>query len=159
VPSIWLKRQCLEGDFHGKVKNNALSIKNGRATPKRYKLYSTNLYTVWCLYQFKHFLYELYSTVTYVNSYKSDGMNSKKYLSEKVEVSPLAPGIKDSLDKCTKKKRYSLKNDSIKSPTCTFLYQKILATIHKSGLYDFTCMAYSQPLLAIPCSPISVRPY
>ena len=36
VPSIWLKRQCLEGHFHGKVKNNALSIKNGRATPKRY---------------------------------------------------------------------------------------------------------------------------
>jgi hypothetical protein len=39
VPSIWLKRQCLEGYFHGKVKNNALSIalsiKNGRATPKR----------------------------------------------------------------------------------------------------------------------------
>jgi hypothetical protein len=31
-----LKRQCLEGYFHGKVKNNALSIKNGRATPKRY---------------------------------------------------------------------------------------------------------------------------
>jgi hypothetical protein len=25
----------LEGYFHGKVKNNALSIKNGRATPKR----------------------------------------------------------------------------------------------------------------------------
>jgi hypothetical protein len=36
VPSIWLKPQCLEGYFHGKVKNNALSIKNGRATPKRY---------------------------------------------------------------------------------------------------------------------------
>jgi hypothetical protein len=30
-----LKHQCLEGYFHGKVKNNALSIKNGRATPKR----------------------------------------------------------------------------------------------------------------------------
>jgi hypothetical protein len=26
----------LEGYFHVKVKNNALSIKNGRATPKRY---------------------------------------------------------------------------------------------------------------------------
>ena len=36
--SIWLKRQCLEGYFHGKVKNNALSIKNGRATPKRYAI-------------------------------------------------------------------------------------------------------------------------
>ncbi len=35
MPSIWLKRQFLEGYFHGKVKNNALSIKNGRATPKR----------------------------------------------------------------------------------------------------------------------------
>jgi hypothetical protein len=39
VPSIWLKRQCLEGYFHGKVKNNALSIKNGRATPKRSSVY------------------------------------------------------------------------------------------------------------------------
>ena len=37
MPSIWLKRQCLEGYFHGKVKNNALSITNGRATPKRSK--------------------------------------------------------------------------------------------------------------------------
>jgi hypothetical protein len=36
VPSIWLKRRCWEGDFHGKVKNNALSIKNECATPKRY---------------------------------------------------------------------------------------------------------------------------
>jgi len=36
VPSIWLTRQCLEGYFNGKVKNNALSIRNGRATPKRY---------------------------------------------------------------------------------------------------------------------------
>jgi len=34
----------------------------------------------------------------------------------------------------------------MKSPTCTILYQKILATIHKSGLYDFIEMAYSQPL-------------
>jgi hypothetical protein len=33
-----LKRQCLEGYFHGKVKNNALSIRNGRATPKRYHI-------------------------------------------------------------------------------------------------------------------------
>ena len=31
-----------------------------------YKLYSTNSYTVWFLYQFIHFLYKLYST----NSYK-----------------------------------------------------------------------------------------
>ena len=31
VPSIWLKHQCVEGYFHGKVKNNALSIKNGHA--------------------------------------------------------------------------------------------------------------------------------
>jgi hypothetical protein len=29
----------LEGYFHGKVKNNALSIKNGRATPKRYSMW------------------------------------------------------------------------------------------------------------------------
>jgi hypothetical protein len=36
VPSIWLKRQCLKGYFHGKVKNNPLCIKIGRATPKRY---------------------------------------------------------------------------------------------------------------------------
>ena len=35
VPSMWLKHQCFEGYFNGKVKNNALSIKNGRATPKR----------------------------------------------------------------------------------------------------------------------------
>ncbi len=37
VPSIWLKRQCLEGYFHGKVKNSALSIKNGRTTPTQYR--------------------------------------------------------------------------------------------------------------------------
>jgi hypothetical protein len=36
VPSIWLKRQCLEGYFNGKVKTNALSINNECATPKRY---------------------------------------------------------------------------------------------------------------------------
>ncbi len=35
VPSIWLKRQCWEGYFNGKVKNNAVSIKNGRITPKQ----------------------------------------------------------------------------------------------------------------------------
>ncbi len=63
-----------------------------------------------------------------------------------MEVAPLAPGITESVDKCMKKKRYNLKSDSMKSPTCTILYQKILATIHKSGLYDLTCMAYSQPL-------------
>jgi len=85
-------------------------------------------------------------SATYVNSYKSDGMNSKKYISlEKMEVTPLAPGITESVDNCTKKKRYSLKSDSMKSPTCTILYQTILATIHKSGLYDLTPMAYSQP--------------
>ena len=32
-----VERQCLEGYFNGKVKNNALSIKNGRAIPKRYR--------------------------------------------------------------------------------------------------------------------------
>jgi hypothetical protein len=41
-----------------------------------YKLFSTNSYTVWFLYQFIH--HTNYSTATYVNSYKSDGMNSKK---------------------------------------------------------------------------------
>ncbi len=34
----------------------------------------------------------------------------------------------------------------MKSPTCKILYQTILATIHKSGLYDFIQVAYSQPL-------------
>ena len=33
----------------------------------------------------------------------------------------------------------------MKSPTCTILYELILATIRKSGLYDFIRMAYSQP--------------
>ena len=33
-----------------------------------------------------------------------------------------------------RKKRYSIKSDSMKSPTCTILYQTILATIHKSGI-------------------------
>ena len=33
----------------------------------------------------------------------------------------------------------------MKSPTCTIFYEKILATIHKSGLYDFIRMAYSTP--------------
>jgi len=50
-----------------------------------------------------------------VNSNKSNGMNSKKYISlEKMEVTPLAPGITESVDKCTKKKGYSLKSDSMK---------------------------------------------
>jgi hypothetical protein len=41
---------------------------------------------------------------TYVNSYKSDGMNSKKCRSlEKIEVTPLAPGMTESVDKCMKK--------------------------------------------------------
>jgi len=45
-------------------------------------------------------------SMTYVNSYKSDGMNSKKYISlKKMEVAPLAPGITESVDECTKKKR------------------------------------------------------
>jgi len=33
--------------------------------------------------------------------------------------------------------------------TCKIMYEKILDTIHKSGLYDFICVAYSQPLFAI----------
>jgi hypothetical protein len=41
-------------------------------------------------------------SATYVNSYKSVGWNSKKYPSEKQEVPPLAPGMKESVDKCTK---------------------------------------------------------
>jgi hypothetical protein len=36
----------------------------------------------------------------------------------------------------------------MKSPTCTIMYQTILATIRKSGLYDFIRVAYSQPLTA-----------
>jgi len=59
-----------------------------------------------------------------------------------MEVTPLALGIMESVDICTKKTRYSLKSDSMKSPTCTILYEKLLATIHKSGLYDLTPMAY-----------------
>jgi hypothetical protein len=35
----------------------------------------------------------------------------------------------------------------MKLPTCTILYEKIIATIHKSGLYSFTRVAYSQPLI------------
>jgi len=31
------------------------------------------------------------------------GLKSKKYLSGKMEVPPLAPGIKESVDTCTKK--------------------------------------------------------
>ena len=34
----------------------------------------------------------------------------------------------------------------MKWPTCTIMYEKILATIRKSGLYDFIRTAYSQPL-------------
>ena len=30
--------------------------------------------------------------------------------------------------------RYSLKSDSMKSPTCTIMYENILATIRKSGI-------------------------
>ena len=42
-------------------------------------------------------------SVTYVNSYKSDGMNSKKYISlEKMEVTPLAPGITEKRDTVSK---------------------------------------------------------
>jgi hypothetical protein len=39
-----LKRRCWEGDFHGKVKNNALSIKNECATPKRYIIFRLGSY-------------------------------------------------------------------------------------------------------------------
>ena len=39
--------------------------------------------------------------------------------SEKMEVPPQAPGMKESVDKCTEKKRYS---DSMKLPTCTIMY-------------------------------------
>jgi hypothetical protein len=35
VPSAWSGGQCLGVHFCGKVKKNASSIKNGRATPKR----------------------------------------------------------------------------------------------------------------------------
>ena len=38
-----------------------------------------------------------------MNSYKSVGWNSKKKTSEKMEVPSLAPGMKESVDKCTKK--------------------------------------------------------
>jgi len=41
---------------------------------------------------------------TYMNSYKRVGWNSKKNPSlKKMKVPPLAPGIKESVDKCTKK--------------------------------------------------------
>ncbi len=54
-------------------------------------------------------------SATYVNSYKINGMNSEKYVSlEKMEVTPLAQGITESVDKCMKKRRYSLKSDSMK---------------------------------------------
>ena len=76
---------------------------------------------------------------------------------KKLKVPPLAPGIKESVDKCTKKKRYSIKSDSMKSPTYTILYQTILATIHKSGLYDFIRFAYSQPRKIIDSSTIQVH--
>jgi hypothetical protein len=39
VPSAWSGGQCLGVHFYGKVKKNASSIKNGRATPKRYFTY------------------------------------------------------------------------------------------------------------------------
>ena len=32
--------------------------------------------------------------------------------------------MKESVDKCTKKQRYSLKSDSMKSPICTILQDK-----------------------------------
>jgi len=41
-----------------------------------------------------------------MNSYKSIGWNSKKKnKSEKMEVPPLAPGMKESVDKCTEKNK------------------------------------------------------
>jgi len=43
-------------------------------------------------------------SATNVNSYKNGGTNGKKNKSEKMEVPPLAPGMKESVDKCTKKK-------------------------------------------------------
>ena len=44
-------------------------------------------------------------SATYVNSYKSVGWNSKKYPSlKKMRFAPRPPRIKDSVDKCTKKK-------------------------------------------------------
>jgi hypothetical protein len=42
-------------------------------------------------------------SATYVNSYKSNGYKQLKHLSEKMEVPLYAPGMKESVDKCTKK--------------------------------------------------------
>jgi hypothetical protein len=39
--------------------------------------------------------------------------------------------------------------------TCTILYEKILDTIHKSGLYSFICMAFSQPLAIESILPLT----
>jgi hypothetical protein len=41
VPSAWSGGQCLGVHFYGKVKKNASSIKNGRATPKQYFSFAT----------------------------------------------------------------------------------------------------------------------
>jgi len=52
-----------------------------------------------------------------------------------MEIPPLAPGITESIDKCTKKKRDTVSKVTVRNR------QKILATIHKSRLYDLTPMA------------------
>ena len=72
----------------------------------------------------------------YMNWYKNIWCNSEKNHKEKGR-SPLEP--KESIQKSMKKKRYSLNIDSI----WIRLYNK---TIWKSGLYNFSGMAYSQPL-------------
>ena len=58
-------------------------------------------------------------------------MQQQKKSVRKGEIPPWPPGMKESVQKCTKKKRYSLKGDSTQIP----LHSK---TIWKSGLYKFS---------------------
>ena len=84
-------------------------------------------------------------SATYVNSYINEGKNCEKYLSlEKMEVPPLAPGIKESVDECTKKNEiqsqkrqyeithmyYFVPNNSSHHP------QKWIIRFHSSGIVN-----------------------
>jgi hypothetical protein len=116
-----------------------------------YKLYSTNSYTVWFLYQFIQFLYELYSTNSYKVWFfyfvsKSAQAASKWHDHTKRILSRISNSYKTVRSaKTSKSEKVGLPPLPRYVGTCKIMYEKILDTIWKSGLYSLTRVAYSQP--------------
>ena len=128
----------------------------------------------WFLYQFRQFLYELYSTNSNFRT-NSDNFYTNcivrihticlrtpqgiNYLAIRNDPLAFSYEFVSRIDKKVPSAKTS-KSKKIGLPllpryvgTRTILYQKILATIHKSGLYDLTHMAYSTMEDVIASSP------